>query len=73
MDIRRILVANRGEIAIRIIRAANELDIATTAVFASDDARCLHVARADAAHALPGRGVAAYIDIDALVSAARAP
>ena len=70
--IRRILVANRGEIAIRIIRAANELDIATTAIYAPDDARSLHVARADASHALAGRGVAAYLDIDAIVAAARA-
>ncbi len=57
MGIRRILVANRGEIAIRIIRAADELDIATVAIYAADDARSLHVARADAAHALAGRGV----------------
>jgi len=71
MGIRRILIANRGEIAIRIIRAANELGIATTAVYAPDDARSLHVARADAAHALPGRGVAAYLDIDALIAVAR--
>ena len=72
MSIRRILVANRGEIAIRIMRAAEELGIATTAVYAVDDARCLHVARADDAHALPGTGVAAYLDIDALIGAARA-
>ncbi len=70
--IRRILVANRGEIAIRIIRAANELDIATTAVYAPDDARSLHVSRADGSHALAGRGVAAYLDIAAIVAAARA-
>ncbi len=61
MGIRRILVANRGEIAIRIIRAANELNIETTAVYAPDDARSLHVARADNACALPSRGVAAYL------------
>ena len=72
MSIRRILVANRGEIAIRIMRAANELAIPTTAVYAADDARSLHVARADHAHALAGRGVAAYLDIDAIVAAARA-
>jgi acetyl/propionyl-CoA carboxylase alpha subunit/acetyl-CoA carboxylase carboxyltransferase component len=72
MGIRRILVANRGEIAIRILRAANELDIATTAVYAPDDARSLHVARADNSHALTGRGVAAYLDIGAVVAAARA-
>ncbi len=71
MAIRRILVANRGEIAIRIIRAAEELGIMSTAVYAADDSRCLHVTRADDAIALAGRGVAAYLDIDALVAAAR--
>ncbi|MCX7063502.1 MAG: carbamoyl-phosphate synthase large subunit, partial [Proteobacteria bacterium] len=71
MGIRRILIANRGEIAIRIMRAAEELGIATTAVYALDDARSLHVARADAAHALTARGVAAYLDINALIAAAR--
>ena len=71
MAIRRILVANRGEVAIRIIRAAEELGIESTAVYAADDSRCLHVTRADDAIALAGRGVAAYLDIDALVAAAR--
>jgi pyruvate carboxylase len=71
MGIRRILVANRGEIAVRIIRAADELEIATTAVYAPDDAQSLHVARATDAHALTGRGTAAYLDIAQLITAAR--
>jgi acetyl/propionyl-CoA carboxylase alpha subunit/acetyl-CoA carboxylase carboxyltransferase component len=71
MGIRRILVANRGEIAIRIMRAAEELGIATTAVYAPDDARSLHLVRADDTHALTGRGARAYLDIEALIAAAR--
>ncbi|MDQ2859457.1 MAG: carbamoyl-phosphate synthase large subunit [Pseudomonadota bacterium] len=71
MTFKRLLIANRGEIAIRIARAAAELDIATLAVFAEDDARSLHVQGTDRAVALPGSGAAAYLDIEAIVEAAR--
>jgi acetyl/propionyl-CoA carboxylase alpha subunit len=67
-----LLVANRGEIAIRVLRAASELGLRTVAVHAEDDAASLHVVRADAAQALPGKGAAAYLDIEAVVEAARA-
>src|SRR5215472_277239 len=67
-----LLVANRGEIAIRIMRAAAELGIRTVAVFSEDDADALHVQRADAAHALRGVGPAAYLDLEQLVAAAGA-
>lgn len=59
---KRILIANRGEIAIRIARACAELDITSLAIFAEDDASSLHVRKADHSHALKGRGVAAYLD-----------
>jgi len=72
MTFKRLLIANRGEIAIRVARAAAELDIATVAVFAADDARSLHIQSADQAVALPGSGAAAYLDIEAIVEAARA-
>ncbi|NMH99759.1 biotin carboxylase N-terminal domain-containing protein, partial [Pseudonocardia acidicola] len=68
----RLLVANRGEIAVRILRAAAELGIATLAVYAADDADCLHVHKADAAVPLRGSGVAAYLDVEQLVEVARA-
>ncbi len=67
-----LLIANRGEIAVRIARAASELRIRSVAVFATDDGRSLHVARADQAHALAGAGPRAYMDIDGLLEAARA-
>jgi len=69
--ISRLLIANRGEIAIRVARSAADLDIATVAVHSPDDAASLHVRRADAAVALPGIGVAAYLDANAIVAVAR--
>lgn len=68
---RRILIANRGEIAIRIARTAAEMGLAAVAVHPADDAQSLHVRRADAAVLLPGQGPAAYLDIAALVQAAK--
>ena len=58
----KLLIANRGEIAVRIARAAAELGIPTVAVFSEDDARSLHVSRADESAALAGAGPAAYLD-----------
>jgi acetyl/propionyl-CoA carboxylase alpha subunit len=69
--IRRLLIANRGEIAIRIARTAAELGIETVAVFSRDDATALHPRKADSAHALDGDGPAAYLDAAALIAAAR--
>ncbi|MGH3951161.1 MAG: biotin carboxylase N-terminal domain-containing protein, partial [Pseudonocardiaceae bacterium] len=71
MTVQRVLVANRGEVAVRIIRAAGELRLGAVAVFASDDADGLHVRLADQAVPLPGSGPAAYLDADALLTAAR--
>lgn len=66
----RILVANRGEIAIRIIRAARQLGKETVSVYAKDDAASLHVSYADQACELPLEGAAAYLDAKALVDIA---
>ena len=68
--IKRLLVANRGEIAVRIMATASVLGIETVAIYAADDAACGHVSRADAAVGLPGTGAAAYLDVDAVVAAA---
>ncbi len=71
MPIESLLVANRGEIAIRIMRAAGELGIRTVAVHSEDDARNLHTRKADAVRPLEGSGVAPYLDIEQLVAAAK--
>ncbi|WP_337056431.1 carboxyl transferase domain-containing protein [Pseudomonas sp. USHLN015] len=70
--ITRLLIANRGEIAIRIARAAAELDIPSVAVYAEDDTASLHLRKADQAVALKGRGAAAYLDMQQLLDAALA-
>lgn len=68
---RDVLIANRGEIALRIIRTATELGSRTVAVYAEDDADSPHVHAADEAIALPGNGVAAYLDQAAVMAAAK--
>ena len=67
----RLLIANRGEVAVRILRAAQDLGIATVAVFSRDDAGALHTRLADQAVALDATGPAAYLDIPTLIAAAR--
>ena len=71
MPFKRVLIANRGEIAVRIARAAAELGIAGVAVFAEDEPEAPHVAAADDSVALPGFGPRAYLDIAAVVAAAK--
>ena len=71
MSIQGLMIANRGEIAIRIARAAADLGIRSVAVAPEDDANSLHLRVADEHALLPGRGVPAYLDIAALIEAAR--
>ena len=66
-----LLVANRGEIAIRITRAAQDLGLRTIAVYTSDDADSLHTRVADEAYELPGTGARGYLDVAAMIEAAR--
>jgi acetyl/propionyl-CoA carboxylase alpha subunit/acetyl-CoA carboxylase carboxyltransferase component len=70
--LKKLLIANRGEIAIRIARTAAEMGIATVAVFAEDDTTSLHTRRTDEAVALKGAGARAYLDITQIVGVARA-
>ena len=67
----KLLVANRGEIAIRIIRAGAELGIPTVAVYPQDDAGSLHTGKADEALAIRGAGTTAYLDIERIIGAAK--
>ena len=69
---KKVLIANRGEIAVRIARTLHDLGCASVAVFAQDDAGALHTQLADHAVALGATGPAAYLDSAALIAAARA-
>ncbi|HMN57376.1 MAG TPA: carboxyl transferase domain-containing protein, partial [Ottowia sp.] len=68
---KKILIANRGEIALRIVRALQELGIASVAVYADDDAHAPHVQAADTAVALGATGPTAYLDGARLLAIAR--
>jgi acetyl-CoA carboxylase biotin carboxylase subunit len=63
---RKILIANRGEIAVRIMRTLREMDIRSVAIYAGADRAALHVRKADEA-----TGVSGYLNIDSVIEAAR--
>src|SRR5271168_3022030 len=69
---KKLLALNRGEIAIRILRAANELRLRTVAVFSQEDRLSLHRFKADEAYLIgEGKGpVQAYLDVDGIVGLA---
>src|SRR5436190_11864765 len=69
---KKLLALNRGEIAIRILRAANELKLKTVAVFSQEDRLSLHRFKADEAYLIgEGKGpVQAYLDVDNIVAMA---
>ncbi|WP_354339418.1 carboxyl transferase domain-containing protein [Variovorax paradoxus] len=68
----KVLIANRGEIAVRLVRALRDLGIASVAVHARDDTAALHVQLADTAVALDATGPSAYLDVAALIAVAKA-
>ncbi|HWH98880.1 MAG TPA: biotin carboxylase N-terminal domain-containing protein, partial [Propionibacteriaceae bacterium] len=69
----KVLVANRGEIAVRAFRAAYELGVQTVAVFAYEDRNAVHRIKADEAYEIGQRGhpVRAYLDVEAMIQAAQ--
>jgi len=69
-SIQKVLVANRGEIAVRILRTLTELDIESVVIYPEDDRHSLHVKLGDKAIGLSGVGAAAYLDIVQVVEIA---
>jgi len=72
-EIRKLLVANRGEIAIRVFRSANELGIRTVAIYSHEDRFGMHRQKADEAYLIgkPGEPIRSYLNIEAIVELAR--
>lgn len=69
--IEKVLIANRGEIALRVIRACRELGISTVAVYSQADSESLHVKLADEAYCIgPPQGIRSYLHIPAIISTA---
>jgi acetyl-CoA/propionyl-CoA carboxylase biotin carboxyl carrier protein len=69
-DIKRLLVANRGEIALRIMRACREMEIVSVAIYGDGEEAAPHVRYADEAYKLPAGSGLRYLDVDAVVAVA---
>ena len=68
---KKVLIANRGEIAIRIARTCSDLGIKTVGIYSEDDANCLHLSKVDEAYPIQGKGAQAYLDIKQIISIAK--
>ena len=67
----KLLIANRGEIAIRVMRSAYELGLKTVAIYSDDDKNALHIRKADEAYALGSGGISAYLDMAKIIEIAQ--
>ena len=72
-EIRKLMVANRGEIAIRVFRSAHELGIRTVAIYSHEDRFAVHRLKADEAYQVgkPGEPIRSYLNIEAIIALAR--
>ena len=66
-----ILIANRGEISVRIARAAADLGIRSVSIYSEDDKNSLHTKISNEAALIPGMGAKAYLDIDSIILTAK--
>lgn len=69
-SVRKVLIANRGEIACRIIKSCRQLGLVSIAIYSQADRSSLHVREADEAYLLPGKDQEAYIDGDQVLAIA---
>jgi len=69
--IKKVLIANRGEVAVRIIRACKELDIKTVAIYSEADMNSLHIKKADEAYLIPMDPIKAYLDYNKIINIAK--
>src|SRR3954467_7888569 len=72
-EIRKLLVANRGEIAIRVFRSTHELGLRTVAIYSHEDRFAIHRLKADEAYLIgkPGEPIRSYLNIEAIVALAK--
>jgi len=68
---KKVLIANRGEIAIRIARTCSDLGLKTVGIYSEDDANSLHLSKVDEAYKIEGKGVQAYLDVKAIITLAK--
>ena len=71
MTVTKLLIANRGEIAVRIARAAADMGLPCVAIYSEDDSKSLHLRAADEARPLPGSGAASYLNAASVIAAAK--
>ena len=68
---KKVLIANRGEIAIRIARTCNDLGLKTVGIYSEDDANSLHLSKVDEAHKIEEKGAQAYLNIKEIIKIAK--
>ena len=68
---KKVLIANRGEIAIRIARTCNDLGLKTVGIYSEDDANSLHLSKVDEAYKIEEKGAQAYLNIKEIIKIAK--